>query len=187
MLELLALGSDPRPILDLAERSGGAAYVFHDSEDDRRPFSAMARLATDDIAAVEAAADVGLYVVFARVIKAPDGPAPMGRVIGAFGMVRHPDLDHGAADAHWRDRHGPLALASHSAMCDYTQLSVLATLSGRALDGMALCAFGSHDDLRHRFFDDDDARAAIGADVAQFADTRKSMRRVVLTQAVTPG
>ena len=108
-------------------------------------------------------------------------------MIGAFGMVCHPDLDHTAADTHWRDRHGPLALVSHSAMSDYTQLSVLATLSGTPLDGMALCAFASHDDLRHRFYDSDDARAAIAADVARFADTRRSLRRVVVTQVVTPG
>ena len=67
-------------------------------------------------------------------------------------------------------------------MCDYTQLSVVATLSGVEIDGLAMCAFDNRTDLREKFFNDDEAKAAIIADVAAFADTRASLPRVVLTQ-----
>jgi hypothetical protein len=95
----------------------------------------------------------------------------------------HPRLTHRQADDHWRDTHAVLALASHHAMSDYTQLSAVATLSGRPLDGIALCAFSNKGDLSDRFFNDDAARAAVGQDVAQFADLQRSLRRVVLVSA----
>lgn len=182
MLQLLALASDADAAAEVAARLGATAYRHHEGESDRRPFSAMLRADTDRIEELASVADVGLYSVFARQVKALAGPAPAERVIGAFGLVRRPDLTHRQADDHWRDTHGPLALVNHAAMCDYTQLSVVANLSGVPLDGMALCAFASRDDLRTRFFNDDEARAVIEADVAKFADTRGSLRRVVLVQ-----
>lgn len=182
MLELVGLGSDSQAAREAAEISGGVMYLNHPEESDRRPYSTMVRAATDEIEALRAAADVALYVCFARAIKDERQPLPPDRVIGSFPLVAHPDLSHRQADDHWRDRHAPLALESHSAMCDYTQLSIVATISGRELDGIALCAFENRQDLRTKFFNDDDARAAIEADVAQFADLRHSPRRVVLTQ-----
>ncbi|MGB5760410.1 MAG: EthD domain-containing protein [Acidimicrobiales bacterium] len=182
MLELVGLGSDRATAEVAAEATGATVYVKHRDEGDARPYATMIRAATDRIEAVREAADVALFVCFARAIKDEPRPLPPDRVIGSFPLVAHPDLTHRQADDHWRDVHGPLALASHSAMCDYTQLSVVATLSGRALDGIALCAFENRDDLRTKFFNDEDARAAIEADVATFADLRRSPRRVVLTQ-----
>jgi uncharacterized protein (TIGR02118 family) len=184
MLELLALGTDTTAATQTATRLGATLYLSHPDESDRRPFSAAIRASTDDIEAVAAVGDVGLYTVFSRQVKSPSGPPAPGRVVGAFGLVRHPELTHRRADDHWRDVHGPLALALHSAMCDYTQLSVVAVLSGLVLDGMALCAFDSREDLRTRFFNDDEAKAAIEADVASFADLGRSPRRVVLTQVI---
>ncbi len=184
MLELVALGSDEAAARQVAARVGGIACVSHAGESERRPYSTLVRASTDNIEAVREVADVALYVAFARTIKALEGAPPPERVIGSFPLVRHPDLTHRQADDHWRDIHGPLAYASHSAMCDYTQLSIVATISGRELDGVALCAFPTRDDLRNHFFNDDEARAAIEADVASFANINKSPRRVVLTQEV---
>lgn len=184
MLELVALGSDHEAARQLAVDCGGTACINHSDESDKRPYSTLVRVSTDNIEAVREVGDVAVHVAFARVIKAPAGPAADGRVIGAFGLRSHPDLGHRGSDDHWRDVHGPLALASHSAMCDYTQLSIVATLSGPALDGIALCAFDSRSDLREKFFNDEAAKAAIEADVASFADVRSSPRRVVLTQIV---
>lgn len=165
----------------LADRDG-AAWVAHDGERDTIPYRSMFAVATDDLDGAVAAADVALHLVFRRVIKPAGDHAPPGRVIASFGMVRHHELTHTESDSHWRDRHGPLALESHTAMCDYEQLSILTTLHGTPLDGVAMCAFPDRSTLSSDFFNDDLAKAAIIADVASFADTRASLPRVVLTQ-----
>jgi hypothetical protein len=67
-------------------------------------------------------------------------------------------------------------------MWDYTQCSVVATLSGTPYDGFALCGFASEEDLRERFFDGPEGQAAIRADVATFADMERSPRRVLMTE-----
>lgn len=182
MLELVALGTDPSRAREVADALGAQLYRNHSGESERRPYSVMLRAVTDQVELVASVGDVGTYVTLARTIKAPAGEPSPERVVAAFGLVHHPDLTHRQADDHWRETHGPLALRHHSAMCDYTQLSVVANLSGLPLDGIALCAFDDRDQLRHRFFNDDEARAAITADVASFADTTRSPRRVVLTQ-----
>ena len=182
MLELVALTSDADSAAQLASDLGAISYRNHDGESDRRPYSGMIRATTDRIGPVRELADVALFTVFARVIKAPAGPPPPERSIASFGLVGHPDLSHDEADAHWRDIHGPLALRCHAAMCDYTQLSVVGVHHGLPLDGIALCAFDTRQDLRERFFNDDAARAEIEADVASFADPRNSPRRVILVE-----
>jgi len=183
-LELLALCSDGDAAASTARQLGGIAYVNHQGESDKRPYSGVLRVATDNVEAVAAVADVGLYTAFERVIKPPTGAPSPERVIAAFGMVGHPNMTHRQSDDHWRDNHGPLALKSHLAMCDYTQLSIVHTMSGIALDGLAMCAFDTRQDLSDRFFNNNEAKAAIIADVATFADTTSSLRRVVLQQIV---
>jgi hypothetical protein len=212
MLELVALGTDLDAAEAAASATGGDLYLNHPDESPKRPYSTMVRAATDQIETIRSAADVALYVCFARVIK-PMAPNPSpDRAIAAFVMVGNPDLSHRESDDHWRDVHAPLALRCHTAMCDYTQLSVVATLPGRGfgapvdgskpgqgfgapvdgskpgqgfgapVDGIALCAFDTRQDLSERFFNDDEAKAAIVADVAHFADPARSPRRVVLNQ-----
>ncbi len=182
MLELVALTSDAEAAARLAAELGATSYRNHAEESDRRPYSGMIRAATDRIGPLREVADVGLFTAFARQIKAPTGPPPPERAVASFGLVAHPDLGHDRADGHWRDVHGPLALRCHAAMCDYTQLSIVGVHHGLQLDGIALCAFDSRQDLRERFFNDDQARAEIEADVATFADARHSPRRVVLVE-----
>jgi uncharacterized protein (TIGR02118 family) len=97
-------------------------------------------------------------------------------------MVRAPGLSHQAADAHWRDVHGPLALTHHGFMTHYTQLSVVKNLSGLPLDGFALCGFTSEGDLRERFYSTEDGPAAIAADVRTFSDLKRSPRRLIVTE-----
>jgi hypothetical protein len=184
VLELIGLGSDAAAMADVARRLGGIAYENHPAESDKRPYSGMIRVSTDEIEAVAAVSDWSLFVGYARVIKPlPANPSP-DRVVAAFGLVHNPALSHREADDHWRDTHAPLALVNHAAMCDYTQLSAVATLSGQELDGVALCCFDNRDDMRTKFFNDDDARAVIEADVVKFANPGGSPRRVVLTQTV---
>jgi hypothetical protein len=182
MLELVALGSDRGAAEAAATAIEGRLYVNRPGEGDERPYSTLVRAATDDLEVLSDAADVGLYVCFSRAVKPEQPTPPPERCIASFAMVRHPDLSHRRSDSHWRDTHGPLAVASHSAMCDYTQLSTVATLSGTPLDGIALCAFENRSDLSTKFFNDDAAKRAISEDVAKFADLRRSLRRVVLTE-----
>ena len=184
MLELVGLGSDVDAAKDLAVRLGGKAYQNHPSERDTRPYSAMLRVETDDIEAVTAVSDVALYVCFSRVIKAPVQEPTAERSIATFGMMRHPDKSHRECDDYWRDNHGPLAIEMHAAMCDYSQLSVLSTIHGMPLDGIAMCAFSTREDLSKKFFNDDAAKAAIIEDVGNFSNPTGSPARVVLQQTV---
>jgi len=183
MLQLVGLCTDPEAAEAAATATGGLVDVLHPGESGPAPYTALVRSVTDNVEALAAAADFGLYTCFARVIKAEPTPLPPDRSVAAFAMIGHPDRSHRQNDDHWRDIHAPLALVSHSAMCDYTQLSVVATHAGQPLDGIALCAFATREDLSQRFFNDEAAKAAIGEDVARFADLRQSIRRVVLVRA----
>jgi uncharacterized protein (TIGR02118 family) len=87
-------------------------------------------------------------------------------------MRRRPGTTHGMFTAHWIDRHGPLALRRHVGLADYHQLVVTETLTPAApeIDGVALLGFATRDDFEARFFDSDEGRAEIMADVARFMD-----------------
>ena len=184
MLELVGFGTDAEAAAQAATRLGGMAYRNHASERDERPYSAMIRVATDNVEAVRAVSDVGMYVCFSRVIKAPVAEPTAERSIATFGLVRNSAMTHRECDDHWRDTHGPLALQMHLAMCDYSQLAVLDTLHGQELDGVAMCAFSNRSDLSTKFFNDDDAKRAIIKDVTTFSDAAGSPPRVVLQQVI---
>ncbi len=182
MLEFLALGSDPAAAKALAQELGGIAYLST-GDSAGRPFASLVRVAVAEPAVLAPAADLGLYLAYSRTMRSHphnwSGPNPTPGLVGAFGLVRRSDLSHPEADAHWRDRHAPLALRIHIGMWAYTQCSIVHRFSGEAYDGVALCGFGSEDDLRQRFFDGPEGQQAIRDDVASFADTARSPRRVL--------
>jgi hypothetical protein len=190
MLELVALGTDAELARDVAADLGGSVYVANEHTHPKAPFRSLVRAGTDDLGRLAPAADIALHLVYARTIKShdvtwpPDSPTP--GVVGAFGLRAHPTLGHRSADDHWRDVHAPLALEHHAAMWDYAQLSVVRTLGGPELDGIALCAFPTFDDFDQRFFNDADSERIINADVATFADLARSPRPVVLTETLAP-
>lgn len=190
MLQLVALGSDPAAAVEVAAEVGAMAYVANDATHPKAPFLAMVRAATDDLALLEPAADVALHLVYARQIKSHDvtwePTEPTPGVVAAFGLRSHPDLGHAGADRHWREVHAPLAVEHHAAMWDYVQLSVLRTLEGPELDGIALCAFPTQQDHDERFFNNAESERVIGADVATFADLTRSPRPVLLTEILAP-
>ena len=177
ILELAAASSDAAAARALAERCGGVLYT--DDRPDARglPFRALVTVIADNPDAVRSAGDVGTYLVCRRLMKA--GEAGM---IGLFPMVRAATLSHEAADVHWRDVHAPLALKHHGFMTHYTQLSVVENLSGLPLDGFALCGFATLEDLRQRFYSTADGPEVIAADVARFADPRRSPRRLIVRE-----
>jgi len=167
----------------VARATGGTAFVAIERE--RDPMFTSLVLA-DDRTALEPVADVGLYAVEVRRMRHqrrtwPPATATPG-VTATFPMVRHPDLTHEQADAHWRDVHAPLALRHHPGMWHYHQISVDDVLDGPVYDGVALCAFASEQEMTERFFGDDEDRRIIAADVASFADVDRSPRRVRMTE-----
>ena len=178
-----ALGSRGNEAIAAARSIGGTAYVANDGQ--REPvFGAL--VLGDDRAALEGVADIGLYRVQVRPMRHqrrcwPHGDATPG-VTAVFGMLRHPSLAHEQSDAHWRDTHAPLALRHHPGMWHYHQVSIDEVLDGRFYDGIALCAFASEQELKVRFFGGPDDQQVIRDDVASFADTTNSPRRVRMTE-----
>jgi uncharacterized protein (TIGR02118 family) len=178
-----ALGSNGAAALETARSAGGTAYVATDRE--REPLFAGLVLA-DDRAAIEPIADLGLYAVDVRRMRHQrrtwPAATPTPGVTAAFVMVRRPDLSHEQADAHWRDVHAPLALRHHPGMWHYHQISITEVVAGPPYDGIALCAFASEQDMRERFFGGFEDQAIITADVARFADTVNSPRRIRMVE-----
>jgi len=158
----------------LAEQIQGTVYADLRPDPSKLPFAALTTGACEDLSEVSTYADLGLYLVCERTIK-----AGCANVFGLFPMIAHPELTHRAADDHWRDKHGPLALEQHAYMTEYLQLSVVETRHGPNFDGFALCGFDNEVDLRERFFSEPNGAQIIAADVAKFADTQRSPRRLI--------
>ena len=178
-MEVAIATNDLDSIDSIHARLNGHCYV--DARDtDRLPFRALVTGSTDDIDYLKSVGDVGSYLICRRTIKA--GP---WEAIGLFPMGHHPDLSHRQSDDHWRDRHAPLALIQHGVMTHYHQLSVVHTLSGTEYDGFALCGFASVEDLRERFFTEPGGSQIIAEDVGQFADTKRSPRRLVIDRSTS--
>jgi hypothetical protein len=178
-----ALGSRNIEATEVARAIGGVALVANDTQREP-PFAAL--VLGPDREAVGRVADIGLYRVTVRRMRHqrrfwPEGDATPG-VTAAFGVLRRPDLTHEQSDAHWRDTHAPLALRHHPGMWHYHQVSIDEVLDGRFYDGIALCGFASEQELTERFFGGPEDQEVIRADVATFADTTNSPRRVRMTE-----
>ncbi len=173
-LEIAGCSNDLEAARRAAESFGGTLYSDDREKWQHLPFRALVTATTDDLNLFDEFADVGVYLICRRLIK-PGTPVS----IGLFPMVRHPELTHQQSDAHWRDKHGPLALEHHAHMSHYSQLSVLQTLRGPEYDGFALCGFNSEDDLRNRFYTTQESVGIIAADVKKFANVKKSPARLI--------
>lgn len=188
MLELVVLGTDPDAALEVAADVGGIAYVANDDTHPKTPFRSIVRAVVSDPDRLAKAADVATHLVFSRQIKSHDVTWEQGEptpgVSACFGLVHNQKLSHLQTDTHWRDIHAPLALEHHAAMWDYVQLSVVRTLDGPALDGIAICSFPTLEDHNERFFNNAESERVINADVATFADLRHSPRPALLTEVL---
>jgi uncharacterized protein (TIGR02118 family) len=98
-----------------------------------------------------------------------DGEFAPGVKMVSF-MQRADAMTHEQFARHWTENHTPLALRHHVGLWNYTQNVVRRALSpgGTAIDGVAELHFRTQDDFVYRFFDSDDGRAVILADVARF-------------------
>jgi len=173
-LELAACTNNIEAAAQVAGRLAGTLYCDDRQSYDHLPFRALLTCTTDNMDDLHEVADVGLYLVCRRVIK-PGVP----KMVALSTMLHNPDKTHQDCDAHWRDTHGPLALQHHMHMTHYSQLSVLQSLRGPAVDGFALCGFASESDLRERFFTTPASVRVILDDIQNFADTVNSPKRLV--------
>ena len=177
--------SDKEHAITCASTYNAILLTSINSQTSHLPFAALVLATTDAISEFQAVADVGCYLVTERTIKhRPIRDLTQDTqpgVLGVFTMVANPALGAAASDMHWRDNHAQLALETHEAMTHYYQLSVQHCFHGPEWNGFALCCFATEDDLRQRFFNSPEGERAITKDVAKFADTRRSPRRVIAT------
>jgi len=172
-----------------AEQFSGTLLTAHSQETGHLPFAALVVTATDETKRFVDTADVGAWLVCARTIRnvpflALDEENIPGTV-GIFTLKANPSLGAPAADAWWRDKHAALALEVHEAMTHYYQLSVQHCFHGPDWNGFALCCFHNEKDLRTKFFNSPEGERAIVDDVARFADTKHSPRRVIANIELT--
>jgi uncharacterized protein (TIGR02118 family) len=123
---------------------------------------------------------VGSYRVEEHVKKDYDPDWPAGARSPGFKMIaflhRRPDLDHDQFSAHWRDRHGPLAVARQPGFWHYVQNHVIDSLTDTSpfWDGVGEIHYRSVDDALIRSYDSEEAQQLIWEDVARFLDYEKS-------------
>jgi len=154
--------------------AGFDAAVLVERAKSRWPAPPRADTAPTDALAWLAGAH-GYHVGVRSLLDRRGAPRPAERSPGLVFLataVRSAGSDPETFDAHWRDRHGPLALAHHVGMCAYEQLPVRRTLTedAPAIDGVALLHFPDAAAYRDRFYDSEAGRAAIAADTQRFLD-----------------
>ena len=148
-------------------------------------YHAMVEIAGDEraLAAVGALGGIGpahAYRVERRRVKAyprtwPDGARTPG-VEMLSAMRRIPALTRDEFDAHWRERHVPLARAHHPGMWEYRQNAVqeVVTPGSPELDGIAVIGFPTALDCQTRLYDSAQGEAVIFEDLARFLDLARS-------------
>ena len=161
-------------------RAGGEEHEQLIAVDTEREASAV--VALWDPVSVEAAlgfpvppggALVGAYRVDEVVQKPYDWSSP-GTVSPGVKMVcfvrRRPDLSHEAYSRHWRERHGPLAVARQPGFWHYVQNHVVERLTDATpdFDGIGEIHCRSADDALTRSFDSEEGRRLIYEDTERF-------------------
>ncbi len=97
-------------------------------------------------------------------------PAPTPGIKFVSFMQRAEALSHEQFVRYWTERHTPLAVERHVGLWRYVQHVVRRayTPGGRAIDGIAELHFRTREDFEQRFFDSDEGRRLIMADVTRF-------------------
>jgi len=153
----------------------------------RRSFDALVDVAGPSADAIvrslaAMAADFAAYLVEERcLLMRPREKDRGGGVVLVSPVYRTRGIDHDAFDAHWRDRHAPLALRHHVGMWEYRQAVVVETLTETAppFDGIARLGFPSLAKLETRLFDSREGRRIIAEDTARFVDLERSEAAVL--------
>jgi uncharacterized protein (TIGR02118 family) len=98
------------------------------------------------------------------------GGATADAVVLTYLVRRLPDLSPAAFEAHYRERHAPLARIHHPGIARYVQNFVEPGAEG--LDAISELWFRSEADARTRFYRDAESVRVIGEDVRRFIDLR---------------
>lgn len=176
------VGEAERLTEHLAGAPGVRAVAMHtDPGDDRWALVRATGDAAVIIDACRSAADAAVAEIRSRRLRrhrvqwSTGDPTPGVSMV--FDVARNAALSADDFHRHWRDIHGPKALAHHIGMWDYDQLSLVA--GGEIdLDGIAVVSFPNRDDATQRFFDTDEGAEIIRADAAFFTDSATLGRRL---------
>jgi uncharacterized protein (TIGR02118 family) len=105
----------------------------------------------------------------------PSGTESPGIKMIAF-LHRRGDLTHDQFSQHWRNNHGPLAVARQPGFWHYVQNHVVERLTDGTpdWDGVGEIHCRSVDDALHRSYDSEEAQQLIWEDVARFLDYETS-------------
>jgi uncharacterized protein (TIGR02118 family) len=167
-------------------RAGGEAHEQLAAVDTERDASAL--VALWEPVSLEAALKfpvpaggrlVGAYRVDEVVQKEYDWSSP-GAVSPGVKMIcfvrRRPDLTHEAYSRHWRERHGPLAVARQPGFWHYVQNHVVERLTRETpdFDGIGEIHCRSADDALNRSFDSEEGRRLIYEDTERFMSHERS-------------
>ena len=183
VLKIAAVFSDKAVAAEVADLSQSLMLEAAVDDTQHLPFAALVLGASPSLMDYQARAEVGFYLVSERTLlnqplstlRADQLPGS----VGVFPMVASPQIGAKAADKHWHELHGPLALEVHTAMTHYYQLTVMHRFTGAHWNGLALCCFESEYDLRNKFYNSAEGKQRVAEDVLKFADTQNSPRRVV--------
>jgi uncharacterized protein (TIGR02118 family) len=99
----------------------------------------------------------------------PDGEMAPGVKMVSF-VKRAEELTHEQFVRHWTEKHAPLARQHHLGLANYTQNVVRRTYTpgGAGIDGIAELQFRTRESYETEFYDSDEGKAAIRADVLRF-------------------
>jgi hypothetical protein len=116
-----------------------------------------------------------VYAVSRRIIKSRKRPGAGARTPGftiVCPSVRAPFLTHDQWNAHWRDNHSKIHVASSPGTCHYEQYPVDSVLTpgAPALDGIGWLSFDSAQSWETGLFDGERGQQAIFEDVARFLE-----------------
>jgi uncharacterized protein (TIGR02118 family) len=123
---------------------------------------------------------VGAYRVEEVVQKDYERTWPSARQSPGFKMIaflrRRPDLTHEQFSQHWRNNHGPLAVARQPGFWRYVQNHVVERLTDTTpdWDGVGEIHYRTVDDALHRSYDSEEAQQLIWEDVARFLNYAES-------------
>jgi uncharacterized protein (TIGR02118 family) len=99
----------------------------------------------------------------------PDGEMAPGVKMVSF-VKRAAQLTHEQFVRHWTENHAPLARQHHLGLANYTQNVVRRTYTpgGAGIDGIAELQFRTRESYETEFYDSEEGKAAIRADVPRF-------------------
>jgi len=182
-LKIAAVFTDKAEAEKMANLSQSLMFEASAETTEHLPFSALVLGTSATLMDLKQRTDVGLYLVNERaVLNQPLSVLNQDMLpasVGIFPMVANAKIGAEASDRHWREQHAPIALEVHTAMTHYYQLAVMHRFSGADWNGLALCCFANEDDLRNKFYDSSEGKRRVAEDIAKFADTKNSPRRVV--------